>query len=337
MRKNFTLFAFVSLLSLGLQAQFVRTDIGDVADMQRYRRADTTGVVEGMAGSGVTWNFTSLTPTSFVGDYTYMAPSGHPQGGLFSSANLALQPANGNYAFYISSSDSLYMIGEKSPSNTTITYTDGAMWFRFPQAFGVPNQDSVYGDYPDGFISTVSRAGWIQTTFDGQGTLTTPFGTFNNAKRIEYIGIHHDSSWTGAAEVDVFIKRYEWYDGVDPMPRMIINRQQVILNGGNPTNSKEVWYADDNAVSVTPQIAGQFSISPNPAQGHTRLSYTLDAADNVQVEVMNLLGERVSMVVKGEQAAGSYTYDLGANLAAGVYMVRMQSSAGVTTHKVVLN
>lgn len=336
MRKTFTLFAF-ACLGLGLHAQFVRTDMGNLGDTQRYRKADTTGVAAGPSGTGQTWNFAGLNPTFAIGTNAYIAASAHPQGSNFPSADIALTLANGQFAFYESSADSLHMLGEKSPSNTLITYSDGGTWFRYPQAMGVPNVDSVYGEYPDGFISTVSRAGLLQTTYDGDGSLTTPFGTFPSVKRIEYLAVHHDSSWTGAAEVDVYITRYEWYAAGDPMPALIIHRQVVILNGGNPTVSKEVWYADDNATAVAPAIAGQFAISPNPSHGTTQLSYRLDGADDVTVEVLNVLGERVQSVCAGMQAAGSYHFEMGQHLPKGVYLVRMLSSKGATTQRMVLN
>jgi Secretion system C-terminal sorting domain len=336
MRKTFTLFA-LACLGLGLQAQFVRTDMGDAGSTQKYRKADTTGVQNGAAGAGQNWDYTTLVASPAIGINNYVVASAHPQGAMFPTADIAFAPANGNYAFYESSADSLYMIGEKSPSNTTISYTNGAAWFRYPQALGVANTDSVYGSYPDGFISTVDRKGWIQTTFDGDGSLVTPFMTFPTVKRVEYLAIHHDSSWTGAAEVDVFVRRYEWYATGRVMPVLIINRQQVILNNGNPTNSIEVWWADDNAVAVTPAIADQFAISPNPSRGHARLNYTLDATGDVRVEVLNLVGERVRLLVDANQAAGAYTLDLGSDLAAGVYMVRMQTAAGVTTQKMIVN
>lgn len=336
MRKTFTLIALVCL-GMGLNAQFVRTDMGDLNDSQVYRKADTTGVVDGPSGTGQSWDFSTLVATSVVGTNRYIAPSQHPLGSNWPTANLTLSPFTDAYQFYVSTADSLYMIGEKSPANTRMTYTDGAALFRYPQGFGVQNEDSVEATYPDGFISSVTRLGWIRTTFDGTGSLVTPYATYPNVKRIEYLAIHHDSSWTGAADVVVNIRRYEWYALGETMPVLITNYQQVILNNGNPTITREVYFADPTAVAVTPEAASQFEIYPNPSQGNAQLRYALDAAGDVQVEVLNLMGERVRLVVNENQAAGAHAYDLGQGLAKGLYLVRLHTAAGSSTLKMILN
>ena len=68
-----------------------------------------------------------------------------------------------------------------------------------------------------------------------------------------------------------------------------------------------------------------------------QLRYALDAASDVQVEVLNIMGERVRLVVDENQAAGSHVYDLGQDLAKGLYLVRLNSSKGASTLKMVLN
>jgi hypothetical protein len=63
----------------------------------------------------------------------------------------------------------------------------------------------------------------------------------------------------------------------------------------------------------------------------------LDASDEVRIEVLSIVGGRVRLVANEAQAAGSYSYDLAQGLAKGVYMVRMVSSKGATTQKMILN
>jgi hypothetical protein len=336
MRKTLTLIALVCSV-FSLKAQLVRTDLPDVGDGQVYRKADTSGVVDGPSGSGQSWDYTGLIATSAVGTNRYIVPSTHPQGGFFASANLCFSPANDVWAFYESSVDSIYSIGEKSVTNTRCAYTDGAAWYRFPQAFGVPNTDSVEGTYPDGFISSVTRKGLIMTTFDADGSLITPFATYPSVKRVELIAIHRDSSWTGVANSDVFIKRYEWYASTQTMPVLIINHQQIILNGGNPQVSKDVWWADDNATAIDEPFAGKLSISPNPSNGQARLQYTLQSDQNVTLEVLSIVGERVRIVANELQSAGSQTIDLNLNdIAKGIYFVKLKTAEGSATEKLVI-
>jgi hypothetical protein len=335
MRNIFTLIAF-ALLGFMAQAQLVRTDFPDVGDSQVYRRADS--VAAGPSGSGQNWNFGGLVNQSTVATNQYIAPSAHAQGSFFPSANLCYKPSNDDYKFYEASADSLYLIGEKSVANTRCSYSDGARLYSFPQAFGVANIDSVEGLYPDGFISNVSRIGWYQTTFDGDGQLTTPYMTYPSVKRVEIAAYFQDSSWLGAADGEVSLLRYEWYASGETMPVLIISSQQFILNGGNPSVTYEVWYADPNAVKTPEGAFANLEVYPNPTQGNSQLSYHLSMDDNVEIELLSVVGERVRMVSSGSQAAGNHQVDLGtAELAQGIYLVRLTSSQGTVTRKLIIN
>jgi hypothetical protein len=230
MRNTFTLIAFV-LLGLGVQAQLLRSDFPDVGDSQVYRKADS--VAPGPAGTGQNWNFSALVDQPTVVTNQYIVPNSHPQGSFFPTSNLCYKPFNDDFDFYISNTDSLYLVGEKSVANTRITYSDGGLLYSFPQAFNVAQLDSVEGVYPDGFISNVTRKGWYQTTFDGDGVLTTPVGLYPGVKRVEIRGYFQDSSWLGAADGELFLLRYEWYASTQRMPVMIIHSQQFSLNCGN--------------------------------------------------------------------------------------------------------
>ncbi|HEX2900963.1 MAG TPA: T9SS type A sorting domain-containing protein [Bacteroidia bacterium] len=335
MRNTFTLIAFV-LLGLGAQAQLTRADFPDVGNSQVYRRGDS--ISPGPSGSGQNWNFGSIGHTSQVATNQYITPSAHAQGASFPTANLCSKPFNDDFKFYEAGADSIYLIGEKSVANTRVTYTDGARLYSFPQAMGVANIDSVHGQYPDGFISNVTRKGWYQTVFDGDGQLTTPYATYPSVKRVEISASFQDSSWLGAADGELSILRYEWYAAGEPMPVFVVHNQIFVLNGGNPSVTYEVWYADPNAVAATEGSFANLEIFPNPTEGNSQLSYRLDAADEIEITVSSILGDRVKTIASGEQAAGNYQYDLGTQgLAKGIYLVNMRSSQGSVTRKLVLN
>lgn len=335
MRNTFTLIAFV-LLGLGVQAQLVRTDFPDVGDSQVYRRGDS--IAAGPSGSGQNWNFGSIGHTSQVATNQYIVPSTHSQGSNFPGSNLCYKPFNDDYKFYVAGADTMRLIGEKSVANTRVTYSNPANLYLFPQAFGVANMDSVEGIYPDGFISNVTRKGWYQTLFDGDGQLTTPYATYPSVKRVEISASFQDSSWLGAADGELSILRYEWYAAGETMPVFVVHNQIFILNGGNPSVTYEVWYADPNAVATTPGVFNNLDIFPNPSNGASQLSYSLDATDQVEITIKSIIGERVRTVVSDEQVAGNYQIDLGTDgLAKGIYLVNLRSSQGNVTRKLVLN
>jgi hypothetical protein len=81
----------------------------------------------------------------------------------------------------------------------------------------------------------------------------------------------------------------------------------------------------------TPRELALLANFPNPFATTTTVGYTLPEAMPVTLEVYDLLGRRVALLVDGNQEAGTYslTYDA-TGLGAGVYLLRML--AGGTQH-----
>ena len=77
-------------------------------------------------------------------------------------------------------------------------------------------------------------------------------------------------------------------------------------------------------------VAGALGLTaaPNPSTGDTALSFTLEEAADVTLEVFDVLGRRVTALASGPLPAGdqSVRWDAGA-LAPGLYVVRLQAGA----------
>ncbi|CAN5351324.1 hypothetical protein BH23BAC3_BH23BAC3_23570 [soil metagenome] len=76
---------------------------------------------------------------------------------------------------------------------------------------------------------------------------------------------------------------------------------------------------------------------PNPFNPVTVINYQLPVSSDVALEVFDLLGRRVAVLVDGRQAAGSHqaTFDA-SNLASGVYLYRPNAGEFVQTRQMVL-
>ena len=65
---------------------------------------------------------------------------------------------------------------------------------------------------------------------------------------------------------------------------------------------------------------------PNPFNPSTKIDYQLPFESNVMIELYNITGERVDVLVNQEQAAGYYTVEVNSTqfrLSSGIYIYRM--------------
>ena len=78
--------------------------------------------------------------------------------------------------------------------------------------------------------------------------------------------------------------------------------------------------------------------SPNPFQVVSRFTVTVDKAQEVTVEVYNLLGQKVQELFRGEMLAGetrAFAIEARA-LPAGLYVYRVETEQGVPSRQVTL-
>jgi hypothetical protein len=79
--------------------------------------------------------------------------------------------------------------------------------------------------------------------------------------------------------------------------------------------------------------------SPNPARGSTTLEFTLPQSGHVRLSVFDAAGRRVQTLRDGEMAAGAHREafalrdDAGRELAAGLYLVRLETAGRVLTRR----
>jgi hypothetical protein len=88
------------------------------------------------------------------------------------------------------------------------------------------------------------------------------------------------------------------------------------------------------------ELPTQFSLQqnyPNPFNPSTTITYALPQRLSIELTVFNSLGQRVAMLVQGEQEAGHHEVKFDASgLASGVYFYRLQAGSFVQTRKLLL-
>lgn len=81
-----------------------------------------------------------------------------------------------------------------------------------------------------------------------------------------------------------------------------------------------------------------FKAAPNPYQGETTISYTLQDRQDVRLEVFDLLGKKIQTIHNAPQAAGSHAYPFSAKqlgLPSGMYLVQLTIGDKRATQKIV--
>jgi hypothetical protein len=104
------------------------------------------------------------------------------------------------------------------------------------------------------------------------------------------------------------------------------------------------WSFSTGLVSVTPvssKIPDKFSLYqnyPNPFNPVTKIKFDLPSANNVRIEVYDILGRAVATLVNQYLKAGSYEVDFNASgYSSGVYFCKLQTGGFVDTKKMIIN
>lgn len=127
---------------------------------------------------------------------------------------------------------------------------------------------------------------------------------------------------------------------VDPFDNFGFNVDFGDVDGG-PFHTE--WFELSEVVSIqdpSGELPSQMILSqnyPNPFNPTTNIRYAIPESGQVTLEVYNVLGQRVAVLIDEVMQPGSYTVSFDANrLASGVYMYRISANGQVLTRKMTL-
>ena len=91
-----------------------------------------------------------------------------------------------------------------------------------------------------------------------------------------------------------------------------------------------------------PETMHLYQNYPNPFNATTSISFTLDSRQNVNLEIFNVLGQKVRTVVDDILSVGAHDYewdgtdDGGTAVSSGVYLYRLKTASHCTSRKMML-
>ena len=164
--------------------------------------------------------------------------------------------------------------------------------------------------------------------------------------------IHRYTTSTGWVEIDSIASTLTSRTDFSPPPanlsyRIVVKRpagcdpnlsKVLIYNSARSNVSNRLW-----PTGILPQVpaAGNltgFNVYPNPYTGTTVITYTLNDETDISLEVLNVLGKKIQVLVNGEQDIGKYRYSFSAKdlgYSSGVYILKLIVGDGVYTKQLV--
>ncbi len=127
--------------------------------------------------------------------------------------------------------------------------------------------------------------------------------------------------------------------------RLVGSRVKVSGSRVALASSHGVWLVDWGVASdvlsdQSEELPSAFRLAqnyPNPFNPGTTIEFTLDHPARVNLEILNMLGQIVRVVVDDNRAAGTHRVPFDATgLASGMYLYRLSSPGGIETRKMVL-
>jgi endonuclease I len=110
----------------------------------------------------------------------------------------------------------------------------------------------------------------------------------------------------------------------------------ISLYGVNTTGAAKIAVLDDDMREYpdTPVLAQNY---PNPFNPSTQINFTLPSAANVTLEVYNMIGQQVAVLINENRQAGSHTVNFDASrLSSGVYIYRLRTGNFVEVRRMTL-
>ena len=161
----------------------------------------------------------------------------------------------------------------------------------------------------------------------------------------------------GAGDYELDLGRKEWQVIEVPLSAFGI-LDQPIETVRFATNLEGRFYIDDLRLvrtefagptvvreareDATPQHFGLEQNFPNPFNSQTTIRYTLDRAQEVELKIYTLTGQRVATLVSGHRSAGRYVLHWdgrdgqGRPLASGLYLYQLRAGSERQTRKLLL-
>lgn len=328
MKKIITLLLVITSINCFAQPTISSSVAGEVGDEFSFTIVNTTDFDPGPAGENVTWDFSGIATSGTASNYTLITAEATGQAGTFPGANTASDYGSDTYAFFKISPSEYSIYGVYTPV-TVISYSDPEEIVVFPLTYGTTNEDDLYSEFFSG-IETI-RSGSNELLGDGYGTLILPSGTYTNVLRMKLQEDYSDEGVDFPITIEYNFESYYWFKEGVKGPLFQYNYQEVV--SGIPTVN-ESYQINNNMEEVAIQsnlTSSDVKLFPNPASEVLNL-YASNGIQLHKAEIVDIAGR----LVFAENLSGQNNVLNIQDLLAGVYIIKLTSSAGVLVESITI-
>lgn len=318
-----------------------------IGDAFAIKVCNTTGVAPGASGAGITWNFSSLVPSSADTGRAiscFSLPSSAPPCTNYPGTTIVIKGpsiAKSTTAYLVANATKLSQNGYFIHADTSLKLTNPADQLRYPFTYGTTFLDTCEGTFRAGPTTAYEahHIGYINVNCDGHGTLNLP----GSVTHTGVLRVHTTQNFTDSLNLfgtpllkSYVISSYDWYK---PNYHTALLTIQKITEVGNTVPDYEfIAYAvaPVTAVSDVDNKIDELQLYPNPASDLLNISYTTKGSEKVTVGLYDLMGREVAEIAtkqgKGQQQIQFNT----ASYPEGVYIVRLQTGSEIITKNITL-
>jgi hypothetical protein len=197
MKKLYTIIVALLINNMITYAQPVinSTDFSASYDLYSYSADNNiSGLSPGGAGANQTWNFSAMTATSDKEKLSVVPVASTPYATDFPTANFVfkftgLEDGYVDYSYYKVSSTTFESVGSKAIDYTELDI-DPYVFIKLPYTYTTVFTDSYQSE------SDVPNSYTFTSTYDGYGTLITPYDIYTNVIRQKRVEVDGNSTST---------------------------------------------------------------------------------------------------------------------------------------------
>jgi len=167
--------------------------------------------------------------------------------------------------------------------------------------------------------------------------------TLNNASdAIHFIWEDIDNIVNTSNENSLAVLHFEILDNLEDRTDIEVTRAEVVNAVGQPysldiTNGSVTKGNASPETAVVPQEYQLNQNRPNPFNPVTEISFSLPQASDVSLEIYDIIGRRVTVLVESRLDAGIHSYIWDASgFASGIYFTRLKAGTFMDTKKMIL-